>query len=124
MKSILSALVFVFLASLPEAAFAEPNISGTWNVSGLIAPGVGRNGDTWAPACVFQQSGTQLAATCKGPAAVGPAAGVVSGSAVTFEWNYTRDGPIFSGVIGADGVIRGSVTFEGRTGTFTATRAQ
>jgi hypothetical protein len=116
-------LAFVAAVISPVAASAQVSMSGTWSVSGLIGPSGGINGVTWSPTCVFQQAGDRLAGTCRGPAGVGPAAGAVSGAVVTFQWQYTPGGPIFSGVAGPDGVIRGSVTFDGRTGTFTAARA-
>jgi hypothetical protein len=114
------------LALLPVAASAA-SYAGTWSVSATMSSAHA------SPVCKFAQSGNALSGTCKGPDGAGSASGVVSGREVSFTWHVVRTNAIgatgaasFRGVLGNDGVIRGTWTFTaapGQSGTFTAIRA-
>ncbi len=63
---------------------AAATFAGTWTISATLGNPVV---ETTAPTCVFEQEGSKLSGRCKGPSASGPAAGVVSGSAVEWQWH-------------------------------------
>ena len=119
------------LAGASGGAALAADLTGTWSVSGTIVAG-GQIVASATPVCTFQQAGSQLSGTCKGPNAVGPAVGTVEGASVAWQWAAnadTREGTSnivrFHGTVGADGVIRGAVTFSavpGRSGAFTQQR--
>jgi hypothetical protein len=85
-----------------------------------------------SPVCTLRQSGDALSGTCRGPNGVGTATGELNGARILFQWHVARTNAIgmsgvatFHGVLGPDGVIRGTWTFTGfnATGSFTAIRA-
>jgi beta-lactamase regulating signal transducer with metallopeptidase domain len=107
------------------------DLSGAWDVRGAIrAPGQAVVGT--APTCEFQQAGSRLAGTCKGPNSLGTAAGKVEGGHVSWQWQATSYTPVglsglasFDGEIGPDDVVRGTWSFSGApglTGEFTQQR--
>jgi hypothetical protein len=119
------------LSIVGGGAALAADLTGTWTVSGTIVAD-GQIVASATPVCTFQQAGSQLSGTCKGPNAVGPAVGTVEGADVAWQWAAsadTREGTSnlvrFRGTMGADGVIRGAVTFSavpGRSGAFTQQR--
>jgi hypothetical protein len=113
----------VFAASPALAA----DVSGTWSASAIVE----RNGQivyTTTPICTFQQSGTQISGTCKGPHAIGPAVGTAIGTRISWQWTATANATGRTGVstwigtLNPDGVIRGKVSGPGLTAPFTAQR--
>ncbi len=128
---LVSALVGFALSAQPSPSAAALNFAGKWSVSGTIVRGnfFGKV----SPVCVFRQSGDALSGTCRGPNGIGSAAGTINANRILFEWHSiatTSIGvtgtEIFHGVLGGDGVIRGTWTFStlpGAVGTFTAIRA-
>jgi hypothetical protein len=111
------------VAAVPLVADAA-NFAGAWSVVGVM----GRVSNT-APTCVFRQVGNRVAGTCKGPAGIGSAAGVVSGNAIKWQWNriatqriQVNGVVIYTGVWGPNG-LRGTWTdsaHPGLVGTFAA----
>lgn len=112
------------------ACAAEANVAGTWAISGRIeadgALAVAR------PQCVFQQAAGAVTGTCKGPNSHGSVTGTIAGEKVSFRLETIPDTDVgmhglatFEGVLGADGVIRGTWTaaqLPGASGEFTAER--
>jgi hypothetical protein len=118
------------LMALAPAAASAATFAGTWSVAGTIGNPVVAKA---TPVCKLAQSGSKLAGTCRGPNGAGAAAGAVSGRAITLTWRVVATNAIgssgiitYKGVLGNDGVIRGTWTFStarGLVGTFTAIRA-
>lgn len=98
--------------ALPLTASAA-NFAGTWSFTGTF---VGRGVTyTTAPVCVLRQSGNALAGTCKGPNAIGPANGTVNGRVIMLQWHATSNAgksgvATMRGTMGADRVVRGTIT--------------
>ena len=122
-----SALAGLALLAAPTQPAGAANFSGTWSVSGTMT-----NGNKVSPVCTLRQSGDALSGTCRGPNGVGTATGELNGARILFQWHVARTNAIgmsgvatFHGVLGPDGVIRGTWTFTGfnATGSFTAIRA-
>lgn len=117
------------LAAGPTAA-AGLDFSGTWHVSGTIMSG-DRVVFSATPTCIFQQAGSTLTGTCKGPNALGPAAGRVDGANIAWQADmkaYTAIGASgvisCAGTVGPDGVIRGRMRYAGLPGLVGAFTAQ
>jgi hypothetical protein len=98
------------------------DLSGTWVVSAMIESN-GQMAATATPVCTFQQAGARITGTCEGPNALGPASGAVTGDKVAWKWvanAYTAQGTSmtvsFHGMLGHDGVVRGTVTASGLRG--------
>jgi hypothetical protein len=114
----------------PTLASAD-DFAGSWAVSGVIH-GDGPVVLSIAADCVFQQTGTIIAGTCKGPYGLGPASGTVVGPKIAFEAVVKATAPgglsgalAFAGAVGPDNVIRGEVKYAGlpgHVGAFTAQR--
>ncbi len=115
-------------AQAPQAASQAPAVdqaspfTGRWLIHLNI---IGRQGDQ---DCTFTQKGAELAGTCKSYDAAGDIEGTVDGSKV--KWLLKRDmgsagNLVFSGALGADGNMTGTVDVPAYTvsGAFTATRA-
>ena len=79
------------------AASAQPNVAGTWHVSGKIF--YGNLFSQATPTCHFVQNGSQLGGTCIGPNARGPIEGTVSGNSITWTWSHHA-----TDVVGATGI--------------------
>jgi opacity protein-like surface antigen len=117
-------LVSVLLVSAASCAIAAQtaSLSGRWLIHLNI---IGRQGDQ---DCTFTQKDKELTGTCKSLDAAGDIEGTVDGNKV--KWLLKRDtgstGNLnFSGTIGPDGNIKGTVDVPAYTvtGEFTATRA-
>ena len=105
--------------ALPVAASAA-GFAGTWSFTGTFT----YRGSTYvtSPVCVLRQSGNALAGTCKGPNAIGPASGMVSGRSIMLQWHATNKTghsgiSTMRGTWGADGVVRGTITSTSTPGT-------
>jgi beta-lactamase regulating signal transducer with metallopeptidase domain len=116
----------------PTAPAQTADLSGTWVFEGVLEA-QGQVAGVFKPLCVFQQAGDKLVGSCKGPAALGVASGTVDGQKVSWRWdwadytsNTAREGiASFDGSLGADSVIRGSLTSSnepGVSGTFSGRR--
>ncbi len=130
MKAII-ALCAALVLGLAAGGAGAADFSGSWRMSGTIMDGE-RLVFTATPVCVFQQAGSLLTGTCKGPNALGPATGSVDGRSVSWTSEmrgYTAVGATgtidCAGHLDPDGVIRGVLRFSGLpglTGAFTAER--
>lgn len=100
---------------LNSVAFAaDANVAGTWTVNA-------RNGRrSVTQTMVLQQDGGKVTGTFKGPRQSGTVDGMVSGSVV--KLHVTAKRPIdYAGTIDGDN-MKGTLTSDGKTGDFTATR--
>jgi len=111
-------------ASAPRPADAA-GASGRWSISGASSTG------TVTPVCVITQAGSRVSGTCRGPNAVGPMAGTISGATISFQWRTTATTRVgytgvvsFRGVMERDGVVRGTFGAPGwLNGTFSMRRS-
>ena len=111
-----------FKATKQQRQQQAQSLTGRWLIHLNI---IGRQGDQ---DCTFTQKDKELTGTCKSYDAAGDIEGTVDGSKV--RWLLKRDtgstGNLsFSGTIGADGTIKGTVDVPAYdvNGEFTATRA-
>jgi hypothetical protein len=124
-----SALVaLAFAVCIPTVARAD--VSGNWQIVGHIEL---PNGNVFqsSPVCKFKQDGVAISGQCKGPNSAGTAKGTLTGDKVVFQMYTHAITPYgfngtsyFSGVIGPDGVMRGTYTTsetEGYSGAWTGT---
>lgn len=132
MRAIQTKLIAMFagaaLAAIPAIASSDDFV-GIWDVVGAIH-GDGPVVLNVTSVCVFQQTGTIIAGTCRGADALGPASGTAVGAKIGWDADVKATAPngvngllSFAGVLGPDGVIRGEVKWAGmpgRVGTFTA----
>jgi hypothetical protein len=111
-------------------AAAAADFSGTWSASAVYEQN-GRIVYTTTPVCTFQQSGSRISGTCKGPNALGPAAGTANGATISWQWEATANATgqtgvsTWNGTLGPDGVIRGQMSgaaMPSVTAPFTAQR--
>lgn len=99
------------------------DVSGSWQVDAHY-----EGGGTAKPVCFFQQAGSRLTGTCKGPNSIGIATGSVSGQRIVFDWAASAYTPIGgSGVASFVGTVdlekrqmSGTTAMSGVAGTFTA----
>ena len=107
------------LAAAPRPADAA-GASGRWSISGRSAYA------SVTPVCLITQVGSRITGTCRGPNAVGPLAGSVSGATIAFQWRTTATTRVgvtgvatFRGVLERDGAVRGTFTLTGSPGAGT-----
>src|SRR5262245_44931488 len=117
MKRIALALVAVALAAIPVFAAA---VAGTWNVDGDVV------GNPVKFTTVWKQDGETLSGTATREGKEVPVTGTVKEKVVTFEFDTVHEGTtyhlVFTGTIGDDGGMKGSIAVAGVEGTFTATK--
>ena len=106
-------------AAAPRPADAA-GASGRWSVSGRSAY------SSVTPVCLITQAGSRISGTCRGPNAAGPVSGTVVGATIAFQWRTTATTRVgvtgmvtFRGVLGRDGVVRGTYTLTGSPGAGT-----
>jgi hypothetical protein len=105
---------------LAVAGVAAVDVSGTWNVNGEVV------GNVVKLAAALKQSGESLSGTATfddGRKPV-PISGKVKDRTVEFQFDVEYNGStytnVFTGTLGENGVIEGSIAVGGVTGTFTA----
>jgi len=117
MKRIALALLAVALVAIP--VFAD-GVAGTWNVDGDVA------GNPVKFTTVWKQDGETLSGTATLEGKETPVTGTAKDKAVTFEFDTVHEGTtyhlVFTGTVGDDGVLKGSIAVAGVEGTFTATK--
>jgi len=115
MKRIALALCAVALAAVTLAA---ADVSGTWNVDGDVV------GNPVKFPCVMKQDGDALTGTATLEGKEVPVKGTVKDKDVTFEFDNDHEGTtyhlVFSGTLGDDGGLKGTIAVAGVEGTFTA----
>jgi hypothetical protein len=128
--SLLPALLAGAAISVATAGAASAaDFSGTWSASAVFE----QNGQivyTTTPVCTFQQSGDRISGTCKGPNALGPAAGTADGANISWQWEATANATgatgvsTWNGTLGPDGVIRGQMSGQAMPGVMAPFTAQ
>jgi hypothetical protein len=112
---ILSVVVTVTVA---VAAVAAADISGTWNVDGDVV------GNPVKFACALKQAGEKLSGTATIQGKEVPMTGSVKDRVVTFTFDVDHEGTtytnVYTGKVGDNGVIEGTIAVGGVEGTFTA----
>ena len=111
--------VLALCATAVASTLSADDVAGRWNVDGDVM------GNPVKLVCALQQKGEALSgtATLEGKAEV-PVSGSSTGHNVSFEFDTDHEGTtyhlVFTGALGADGGITGSIAVAGVTGTFTA----
>jgi hypothetical protein len=117
MKHVALALCAVALAA---ATLLAADVSGTWDVDGDVM------GNPVKFTCTLKQDGETLSGTAVLEGKDVPITGSVEENAVTFEYDAEHEGTtyhlVFSGTLGDDGAIKGTIAVAGVEGTFTATK--
>ena len=115
MKRVALALCAVALAAVSVLA---ADVSGTWNVDGDVV------GNPVKFPCVVTQKGEDLTGTATLEGKDVPVTGTVKEKVVTFEFDTENQGStyhlVFSGTLGDDGGLTGTIAVAGVEGTFTA----
>jgi hypothetical protein len=115
-----------FLLTLSTFALAAvtalaADVSGTWKVDGDVV------GNPVKLSCALKQQGATLSGTATFEDGKNAAVtGSVKESTVTFEFDSEHEGTIyhlvFTGTLGEDGGMKGTIAVAGVEGTFTATK--
>ena len=115
MKNPMLALCVVALLSV--ATLFAADVSGNWKVDGDVV------GNPVKFDCVLKQEGEKLSGTAVIEGKDVPVSGSVKERDVTFEFD-TSSGYhlVFTGALGEDGGLKGSIAVSGAEGTFTATK--
>ena len=115
MKSIALAACVIALAA---ATVSGVDVSGTWDVNGDV------QGHPVVFACELMQEGETLSGTAKLEVKDAPITGSVKEDSVTFEFEADNQGTtyhlVFSGTVGEDGGMAGTIAVSGAEGYFTA----
>ena len=127
---LLALLAGVTIALAAGNTASAADFSGTWSASAVFEQN-GQIAYTTTPVCTFQQSGSRISGTCKGPNALGPAVGTADGATISWQWTATANATgrtgvsTWKGTLDTDGVIRGHMSgaaMAGVTAPFTAQR--
>ncbi len=118
MKTFLLTLSTVALAAVTALA---ADVSGTWKVDGDVV------GNPVKFSCALKQQDATLSGTATFEEGKNVAVtGSVKEKAVTFEFDFEHEGTtyhlVFTGTLGEDGGMKGTIAVAGVEGTFTATR--
>jgi hypothetical protein len=108
------------LVALTAVTLLAADVAGTWNVDGDVV------GNPVKFTTVWKQEGETLSGTATLEGKDIPVSGTVKESAVTFEFDAENNGTtyhlVFTGTLGDDGGLKGSIAVAGVEGTFTATK--
>ncbi len=109
------AIVVVLTCGFALAADAPANVAGTWKVSVTGAAG------TAEQTIVLNQDAGKITGTFKGPRQSGPLQGTVEGNNISFHVaaRFPLD---YKGVVDGN-TMKGTLTGNGKTGDWSATRA-
>jgi hypothetical protein len=104
---------------LAPVILSAADVSGTWKVDGDV------QGHAVNFSCVLAQEAETLSGTAKlSDGTEVPVTGTSSETTVSFEFD-TADGAyhlVFSGAVGSDGSMKGTIAVAGAEGTFTAVK--
>jgi hypothetical protein len=108
----------ILICGVALAADTPANVAGNWTVK---ATG-GRRGRTINQTLVIQQDGSKISGTFQGPRQSGKLDGAVTGNTIKFHVDAKM--PLdYAGTVDGDN-MKGSLTGEGKTGDFSATRSK
>jgi len=106
------------LVVLAAVTLFAADVAGTWNVDGDVV------GNPVKFTTVWTQDGEALSGTATLEGKDVPVKGTVKEKAVTFEFDTESNGStyhlVFTGTLGDDGGLTGSIAVAGVEGTFTA----
>ena len=106
--------------ALSAATVLAADVSGTWNVDGDVM------GNPVKFPCVLKQDGDTLSGTATLEKKDVAVTGTVKEKAVTFEFDSEHEGStyhlVFTGTLGEDGALKGTIAVAGVEGTFTAAK--
>jgi hypothetical protein len=105
----------LFACGLALAADDPAKVAATWKVS--VSGGAGSAEQT----IILKQDGNKITGTFKGPRQSGPLEGTVEGNNISFHV-ATRVPLDYQGTVDGDS-MKGTMTGNGKTGDWTATRA-
>jgi hypothetical protein len=115
MRTFVSMLCGVALAWTTVLA---ADVSGTWSVDGDVY------GNPVKFTCTLTQEAEALTGTAALESGDVPVTGIVAENTVTFEYDAEHQGTtyhlVFTGIIGEDGVMTGTIAVAGVEGQFTA----
>lgn len=119
MKKALFAFCFAALAAVTLTA--TPDVAGTWKVDGDVY------GNPVKFDCALTQDAEALSGTAKfEDGKEVPVTGSAKETTVTFEFDTESQGStyhlVFTGTLGDDGGLKGTIAVAGVEGTFTATK--
>jgi hypothetical protein len=109
------AIMSLLMCSLALAADAPANVAGTWKVA--VTGGAGSAEQT----IVLTQDASKITGTFKGPRQSGPLQGTVDGNNISFHV-ATRVPLDYKGTVDGN-TMKGTLTGNGKTGDWSATRA-
>ncbi len=109
------AVGLLLACGLALAADEPANVAGTWTVS--VSGGAGSAEQT----IVLKQDGNKITGTFKGPRQTGSLEGTVDGKKISFHVS-TRVPLDYQGTVDGDS-MKGTMTGNGKTGGWTAARA-
>jgi hypothetical protein len=109
------AIFLLFASGLALAADEPAKVAGTWKVSVSGATGSAEQ------TIVLKQDGNKITGTFKGPRQSGPLEGTVEGKNISFHVS-TRVPLDYKGTVDGD-TMKGTMSGNGKTGDWTATRA-
>lgn len=116
MKRVALALCAIALTAV--TARAAVDVAGTWNVDGDVY------GNPVKFSCALEQDGEALSGTATLEGKEVPVTGSVKDKTVTFEYDAENQGTtyhlVFTGTLGDDGGLTGTIAVAGVEGTFTA----
>jgi hypothetical protein len=110
------ATALLLFCGLAIAADDAANVAGTWKVS------VSGDAGSAEQTIVLKQDGSKITGTFKGPRQSGPLEGTVDGKNISFHV-ATRVPLDYKGTVDGD-TMKGTMTGNGKTGDWTATRAK
>lgn len=111
----IATLLLVF-SGIAYSADEPANVAGTWNVS------VSGEAGSAQQTIILKQEGTKITGTFKGPRQSGPLAGTIDGNNISFHVS-TRVPLDYKGTVDGD-AMKGTMSGNGKTGDWTATRAK
>ena len=112
----MSFLTILLAASLAPAGQQAPNVTGAWNIK--VSGDAGSADQT----IVLEQDGSRLTGTFKGPRQSGKLEGTLDGNKIQFHVK-TRVPLDYTGTVDGD-TMKGTMSGRGKTGDWTATRAE
>lgn len=110
----------VAVVALTAATALAADVAGTWSVEGEVY------GNPVKFTTVWKQDGETLSGTAALASGEVPITGTVKEQAVTFEFDVEHEGMthhmVFTGTLGDDAGLKGTIAVSGVEGTFTAHR--
>jgi hypothetical protein len=118
MSSLSKKLLILAVVLATAAPALAAGVSGSWAVSGAV------HGNPVVFSCTLKQEGGTVTGTAKVQETEKPVTGTVQDKAVTFKFEVDHNGAplemVFTGTLGTDKEMSGSIAVSGASGEFTA----